>query len=205
MENGTDYYWVGHFDEYTNEFTDGRAGGRVNTSVPSQRCARMPHVHARVHVCMYGCSSRCSGRAGEHECMSHATCACPHMPMHIHTSTGVTMATSTRASRLPMSTPTLHACSSAGWACACARASTCSLAGWACACARVGGHVHVRLLIGWVGMCMCTRIHMQTRIRMHACAYMYTCAGGRGGGRAAPGVGGSPNQSITQSPNQPIT
>ena len=193
MENGTDYYWVGHFDEYTNEFTDGRAGGRVNTSVPSQRCARMPHVHARVHVCMYGCSSRCSGRAGEHECMSHATCACPHMPMHIHTSTGVTMATSTRASRLPMSTPTLHACSSAGWACACARASTCSFigwmgmcmctCGWACACTpahRLGGHVHVHAhphADAHPHACMCVHVHV--------CRWARRRAGRCGSGRVS--------------------
>jgi beta-fructofuranosidase len=36
MENGTDYYWVGTFDEATNVFSD--ANGRVNYSVPSQQC-----------------------------------------------------------------------------------------------------------------------------------------------------------------------
>ena len=37
MENGTDYYWVGTFDEATNTFLD-TSGARVDTAVPTQRC-----------------------------------------------------------------------------------------------------------------------------------------------------------------------
>ena len=37
MENGTDYYWVGSFDEASNSFVD-TGGARVVASVPTQRC-----------------------------------------------------------------------------------------------------------------------------------------------------------------------
>ena len=37
MENGTDYYWVGRFDEARNTFVD-TSGARVVAAVPTQRC-----------------------------------------------------------------------------------------------------------------------------------------------------------------------
>ena len=37
MENGTDYYWVGRFDEARNAFVD-TSGARVVAAVPTQRC-----------------------------------------------------------------------------------------------------------------------------------------------------------------------